>query len=205
MNLPNMLNAKVRGKSRVDVLYDDYNTCEIDNIGNDKKYLILTYGCQMNVHDSEYIAGIMDDLGYTSTLEMDEASVIIVNTCAIRENAHNKAEGMLGRIKHLKEEKNDEVVVIFCGCMAQEELNETMSRSSENIVKTYYIDSSDLSAYASAKDYNKGKVNPFEDYTSENTKNNTNTSSNTSTTNKKNTNIAENKTTNTVDRKRQVI
>ena len=64
---------------------------------------------------------------------------------------------------------------------AQEELNETMSRSSENIVKTYYIDSLDLSAYASAKDYNKGKVNP-------------------STTNKKNTNIAENKTTNTVDR-----
>ena len=121
MNLPNMLNSKVRGKSRVDVLYDDYNTCEIDNIGNDKKYLILTYGCQMNVHDSEYIAGIMDDLGYTSTLEMDEADVIIVNTCAIRENAHNKAEGMLGRIKHLKEEKNDEVVVIFCGCMAQEE------------------------------------------------------------------------------------
>lgn len=121
MNLPNMLNAKVRGKSRVDVLYDDYNTCEIDSIGNDKKYLILTYGCQMNVHDSEYIAGIMDDLGYTSTLEMDEADVIIVNTCAIRENAHNKAEGMLGRIKHLKEEKNDEVVVIFCGCMAQEE------------------------------------------------------------------------------------
>ena len=63
----------------------------------------------------------MDDLGYTSTLEMDEADVIIVNTCAIRENAHNKAEGMLGRIKHLKEEKNDEVVVVFCGCMAQEE------------------------------------------------------------------------------------
>lgn len=121
MNLPNMLNAKVRGKSRVDVLYDDYNTCEIENIGKDKKYMILTYGCQMNVHDSEYIAGIMDDLGYTSTLEMDEASVIIVNTCAIRENAHNKAEGMLGRIKHLKEEKSDEVVVIFCGCMAQEE------------------------------------------------------------------------------------
>lgn len=70
----------------------------------------------------------------------------------------------------------------------REELNETMSRSSENIVKTYYIDSSDLSVYASTKDYNKGKVNPFEDYTTE------------STTNKKNTNIAENKTTNTVDR-----
>ena len=88
--------------------------------------------------------------------------------------------------------------------LKQEELNETMSRSSENIVKTYYIDSSDLSAYASTKDYNKGKVNPFEDYTSENTTNNTtnntNTSSNTSTTNTKNTNTTGNKTTNTVDR-----
>ena len=121
MNLPNMLNAKVRGKSKVEVLYDDYNTCDVDNIGNNKKYMILTYGCQMNVHDSEYIAGIMDDLGYDKTDDMDEASVIIVNTCAIRENAHNKAEGMLGRIKHLKEEKTDDVVVIFCGCMAQEE------------------------------------------------------------------------------------
>ena len=121
MNLPNMLNAKIRGKSKVEVLYDDYNTCEIESIGKDKKYMILTYGCQMNVHDSEYIAGIMDDLGYTKTEEMDDANVIIVNTCAIRENAHNKAEGMLGRIKHLKEEKKDEVVVIFCGCMAQEE------------------------------------------------------------------------------------
>jgi hypothetical protein len=78
---------------------------------------------------------------------------------------------------------------------AQEELNETMSRSSENIVKTYYIDSSDLSAYASTKDYNKGKVNPFEDYTSENTTNNT-----TNNTNTKNTNTTGNKTTNTVDR-----
>lgn len=53
----------------------------------------------------------------------------------------------------------------------REELNETMSRSSENIVKTYYIDSSDLSVYASTKDYNKGKVNPFEDYTTESTTN----------------------------------
>ena len=78
---------------------------------------------------------------------------------------------------------------------AQEELNETMSRSSENIVKTYYIDSSDLSAYASTKDYNKGKVNPFEDYTSENTTNNT-----TNNTNTKNTNTTGNKTTNTVER-----
>ena len=120
MNLPKMLDAKVRGKEKVQVLYDDYDTCMLDDIGSNKKYMILTYGCQMNVHDSEYISGIMEDIGYIKTEEMDEANVIIVNTCAIRENAHNKAEGMLGRIKHLKEEK-DNIVVIFCGCMAQEE------------------------------------------------------------------------------------
>ena len=117
MNLPNMNDAKVRNKSSVNYLYDDYeSSCDLTG----KKYLILTYGCQMNVHDSENIKGIMEDIGATLTESMDDADIIIVNTCAIRENAHNKAEGMLGRIKHLKEEKKD-ICVIFCGCMAQEE------------------------------------------------------------------------------------
>ena len=120
MNLPNMMDAKRRSKTEVKILYDDYNGEDYSDLGKDKKYLILTYGCQMNVHDSEYISGIMEDVGYTKTEDMDKADVIIVNTCAIRENAHNKAEGMLGRIKHLKEEKED-IIVIFCGCMAQEE------------------------------------------------------------------------------------
>ena len=120
MNLPNMMNAKKRTKEEVKILYDDYDITDVINIGKGKNYLILTYGCQMNVHDSEYISGIMEDMGYTKTEDMDNADVIIVNTCAIRENAHNKAEGMLGRIKHLKESKED-IIVIFCGCMAQEE------------------------------------------------------------------------------------
>ena len=120
MNLPKILDAKVRTSEKVSILYDDYNKGGLSNIGKGKKYLILTYGCQMNEHDSEYISGIMEDMNYERTLEMDEAQVIIVNTCAIRENAHNKAEGMLGRIKHLKETKKD-IIVIFCGCMAQEE------------------------------------------------------------------------------------
>ena len=120
MNLPNILDAKVRTSKKVSILYDDYNKEGLSNIGKGKKYLILTYGCQMNEHDSEYISGIMEDIGYEKTEDMEKASVIIVNTCAIRENAHNKAEGMLGRIKHLKETKKD-IIVIFCGCMAQEE------------------------------------------------------------------------------------
>ena len=120
MNLPNMLEAKKRSNKKVDIVYDDYNNSDIDNIGTGKKYMILTYGCQMNVHDSENISGIMEDLGYDKTEKMEDSDVIIVNTCAIRENAHNKAEGMLGRFKHFKEE-HENVIVIFCGCMAQEE------------------------------------------------------------------------------------
>ena len=121
MNLPNMKDAKKRTKDKVSVKYDDYYIDnELENLGKDKKYLILTYGCQMNEHDSENIAGIMEDMSYTRVSDIDDADVIIVNTCAIRENAHNKAEGMLGRIKHLKETKKD-IIVILCGCMAQEE------------------------------------------------------------------------------------
>ena len=121
MNLPNMIEAKKRTNNKVKIKYDDYElTSELEVLGKDKKYLILTYGCQMNEHDSENIAGIMEDMSYIRVDDMELADVIIVNTCAIRENAHNKAEGMLGRIKHLKETKKD-VIVILCGCMAQEE------------------------------------------------------------------------------------
>ncbi|MBQ2872831.1 MAG: tRNA (N6-isopentenyl adenosine(37)-C2)-methylthiotransferase MiaB [Bacilli bacterium] len=121
MNLPNMLEAKKRTKNKTLIKYDDYfMNEELESLGKDKNYIILTYGCQMNEHDSENIAGIMEDMSYTKVLDMEDADVIIVNTCAIRENAHNKAEGMLGRIKHLKETKKD-IIVILCGCMAQEE------------------------------------------------------------------------------------
>ena len=121
MNLPNMIDAKKRTNCKVNIKYDDYvMDSELELLGKDKNYLILTYGCQMNEHDSENIAGIMEDMSYTRVSEMEDADVIVVNTCAIRENAHNKAEGMLGRIKHLKESKRD-VIVILCGCMAQEE------------------------------------------------------------------------------------
>lgn len=73
----------------------------------------------MNVHDSENIAAIMEEMKYTKCDKMEDADVIILNTCAIRENAHNKVRGNLGIIKHLKESKD--IITIFCGCMAQEE------------------------------------------------------------------------------------
>ena len=121
MNLPNLKDAKKRTKNKVNILKDAYNVPNnIKNIGKNKTYHIITYGCQMNVHDSENISAIMEEMGYKKNDDMDSSDVIILNTCAIRENAHNKVKGMLGRIKHLKEEKND-VITVLCGCMAQEE------------------------------------------------------------------------------------
>ena len=121
MNLPNLKEARIRTGSETVIKREDYFVPEsIRDIGGGKYYCIYTYGCQMNVHDSEFLAAIMEDMGYSRKEDMEDADVIILNTCAIRENAHNKVMGMLGRVKHLKESRN-EVITIFCGCMAQEE------------------------------------------------------------------------------------
>ena len=120
MQLPDLNEARKRTKSEVKVshfkLPDKYKT-----LGNNKTYYVKTYGCQMNEHDSENICGILDSCGFTKNDDMESADLIILNTCSIRENAHNKAFGMLGRLKHLKDSRPD-IIVAVCGCMAQEEV-----------------------------------------------------------------------------------
>ena len=117
MNIPNMINAKKRSKNPVK--YEYFNIDNID-LFSDKKYYIRTYGCQMNVHDSEEIKALLESVGYSETEVMEDADLILLNTCAIRENAHDKVFGFLGRCKHLKKEKKD-LIIALCGCMAQEE------------------------------------------------------------------------------------
>ena len=84
-----------------------------------KKYFLKTYGCQMNERDSETLSALIEKLGFERVEDYREADLLLLNTCSIRENAHNKAFGMLGRFKHLKKEKPD-IIVGLCGCMAQE-------------------------------------------------------------------------------------
>ncbi len=121
MNLPNLEKARTRNKGKTIINKNDYIIPEeVKKIGKGKTYHILTYGCQMNVHDSENIKAILEDMQYKFEESIDKADVIVLNTCAIRENAHNKVMGNLGRIKHLKESRPD-IITIFCGCMAQEE------------------------------------------------------------------------------------
>ncbi len=84
-----------------------------------KKYFIITYGCQMNLHESEKIAGILTDLGYEKAQEESFADVIVFNTCCIRENAEDRAEGNIGALKQLKK-KNKDLIIAVGGCMTQQ-------------------------------------------------------------------------------------
>ena len=84
-----------------------------------KHYHIVTYGCQMNVHESEKIAGILHGMGYEETNEKENADIIVFNTCCIRENAENHAFGNIGALKKLKKQK-PELIIAVGGCMTQE-------------------------------------------------------------------------------------
>lgn len=117
---PDLKAAKKRGKQEVEVLQFGEIPEDMRRIGEGKYYLIRTYGCQMNVHDSETIAGILELMGYRPTESEEQASVILLNTCAIRENAEDKVFGEIGRLKPLKME-NPDLVLGVCGCMSQEE------------------------------------------------------------------------------------
>lgn len=122
MKLPNLMEAKRRTKEEIKVLTNEYiMNANLKELGKGKKYFVKTYGCQMNEHDGENIKAILEDMSYTETDDMESADVILLNTCAIRENAHNKVFGYLGRIKHLKESRPD-IIAGLCGCMAQEEV-----------------------------------------------------------------------------------
>jgi tRNA-2-methylthio-N6-dimethylallyladenosine synthase len=117
---PDLKEAKKRGKENIQVLQFDQIPEEMQGVGTGKKYMIETYGCQMNVHDSETIAGILEQMAYTRTESHQDADVILLNTCAIRENAEDKVFGHIGSLKALKMEKPD-LVLGVCGCMSQEE------------------------------------------------------------------------------------
>ncbi|MBQ2864644.1 MAG: tRNA (N6-isopentenyl adenosine(37)-C2)-methylthiotransferase MiaB [Clostridia bacterium] len=85
-----------------------------------KHYYIKTYGCQMNVHESEKLAGMLKSLNYEETTNMADADVIVFNTCCIRDAAEQKVLGNIGAVKKLKKQ-NPNLIVAVCGCMAQED------------------------------------------------------------------------------------
>ena len=101
MQVPNMLEAKKRNNSKP--INYEYKDVSLDESLIGKKYYVRTYGCQMNVHDGERVKGVLSQNGMVETDNIEEASIVILNTCAIRENAHDKVFGFLGLVKKLKE------------------------------------------------------------------------------------------------------
>lgn len=117
--LPNLKDA---GKRNFDIsekvifnIDDKYK-----DLGKNLKYFIITHGCQANVRDSETMAGILESLGYTLGTDENDADVILINTCAVRQGAEEKVLGQIGALKRLKSNKPDLVIGIG-GCMCQEE------------------------------------------------------------------------------------
>ncbi len=90
------------------------------DLGKGKKYFIKTHGCQANFRDSETIAGLLDELGFISCSSEEDADLILINTCAVREGAEDKVFGEIGALKRLKREKPG-LLIGICGCMTQEE------------------------------------------------------------------------------------
>lgn len=120
-NQPSLKDAKKRGKEAIEVLTEAFYIPERMHVaGQNKKYYIRTYGCQMNVHDTEVMQGILGEMGYTEAEDTKDADVILLNTCAVRENAEDKVFGAIGSLKHLKKE-NPDLLIGVCGCMSQEE------------------------------------------------------------------------------------
>lgn len=85
---------------------------------NTKYYNILTMGCELNENDSEKIAGMLTEMGYEATEDLNKASIFILNTCCVRENAEEKLFGKLGELKKIKQTNNG--IIAICGCMMQE-------------------------------------------------------------------------------------
>ncbi|MFH0766815.1 MAG: tRNA (N6-isopentenyl adenosine(37)-C2)-methylthiotransferase MiaB, partial [Bacillota bacterium] len=116
---PDLKKARKRSNNAIEKLKFDLSDAH-QKIGINKTYMIHTYGCQGNEADTETMAGILELMGFTKATSEASSDVIIINTCAIRENAENRIWGELGRLKAYKRQ-NPNLILGLAGCMAQEE------------------------------------------------------------------------------------
>ena len=119
ISIPNLCDAKEKLKENKITYSNITITNETKKANEGKKYLIKTYGCQANVRDGEMISGLLEAANFAKTENAKEADIIIINTCAVRENAEDKVFGELGNLKALRS-KNKKKIFALCGCMALE-------------------------------------------------------------------------------------
>ncbi len=120
VHTPEMKEAAKRNKEIINATYKKLEISEkMRNIAKTRSYYIRTYGCQANVRDEETMSGILEFAGFTKAKRMEDANVIILNTCAVRENAEDKVFGEIGQLKGLKHKGVDRLIAV-CGCMIQQ-------------------------------------------------------------------------------------
>ena len=120
INYPDLIKARDRSKS--ETKFFDASMVHFDElkeIANGKHYFIHTFGCQANVRDEETMRGMLESVGYAKVENPDDADVIIINTCAVRENAEDKVYGEIGNLKRLRK-INKKLVLGICGCMVEQ-------------------------------------------------------------------------------------
>ncbi|MGE3178899.1 MAG: MiaB/RimO family radical SAM methylthiotransferase, partial [Vicinamibacterales bacterium] len=94
-----------------------------------RKYLIETFGCQMNAHDSERMAGLLEQAGYEPTFDSADADIVVINTCSVREHAEEKLFTRLGELRVLAREQGHDPIVAVAGCVAQQEGHAILKRA----------------------------------------------------------------------------
>jgi tRNA-2-methylthio-N6-dimethylallyladenosine synthase len=135
-----------------------------------RKYLIETFGCQMNVHDSERMAGLLDQAGYEPTTDDADADVVVINTCSVREHAEEKLYTRLGQLRVLHEETGRKPIVAVAGCVAQQEghrlLKNANGRYIDLIVGTQRVKMLPMLVdKAVASPFPEVDINPWDDIT----------------------------------------
>ena len=143
LSKPSFIEAIKRNQTNIDTIHYNNETFVSLFLNNlvlkerlikNNSFYIKTHGCQANIRDEESIAGLLSSLGLKRIDNQNEASIIVINTCSVRENANNKVYAEIGNIKKLKE-KNKDLVLILCGCMV-----ETKDTLNNLITKYPYID-----------------------------------------------------------------
>lgn len=117
---PNLSEVRIRQKLMPVRDFDFFYSATVLEFAKGKKYFIRTYGCQANIRDEEILSGILEKAGFTRTSKETTADLIILNTCAVRENAEDKVLGELGTLKALKAQNKD-LIIAVSGCMSQQE------------------------------------------------------------------------------------
>lgn len=120
VNYPDLVAARNRQKSETVFLSaSTSHLSEMEELGKGKKYYIHTYGCQANIRDEETMKGMLEGVNFTQTEDPSNADVIIINTCAVRENAEDKVYGEIGNLKKYRK-INKKLVLGICGCMVEQ-------------------------------------------------------------------------------------